>query len=33
MIFDIGLDSNKHTHNDRNIYGLGLSEHGKDCMD
>ena len=34
MIFhDIGLDSHEHSHNDLYIYGLGISEDGKDSMD
>ena len=33
MTLGIGVDRCQHSHNGRHIYGLGLSEHGKDSMD
>ena len=33
MISDIGVDKSQHNHGDLHIYGLGLSEHGREGMD
>ena len=33
MILDIDLDGHEHSHNERYIHGLGLSEQNKDSVD
>ena len=33
MILDIGLDGHEHSHNERYIHGLGLSEQSKVIVD